>query len=380
MPKKTGLIATGLFAIALIGTISYSVMQRQQSLPEPSQPPRLTQQQPQAQTLKGFISVDVEPFFKDARVQKILADHQFTLDLGRMGSREMAAQVQAGPGGPQFLLPAGVLAAQMIVDAAKRLNRPTATYSPFYSPLVIASWQPIAQILVSNGAATPAGDRVYDLDLARMTELMLQKKRWKDLENHAAYDVSRSILIATTDPRTSNSGALYLALTSHALNGHEVVTDRETAQRLAGQIAELFKRQGYQENYVNTMFEDYLSIGIGKVPLVFLYEYQIVSQAMAKKPIPADAVLLYPKPTLFSKEILIAFNDQAKALGDLLSNDPTLRQIAVEYGFRSTDSALFKQAVGQAGFSVKERIVDVIDPPSAEIMAEMLNSVAAAMK
>ncbi len=380
MPKKTGWIATVLFAIALIGTISYSVMQRQQSLPETSQPPRLSQQQSQAQTLKGFISVDVEPFFKDARVQKILADHQFTLDLGRMGSREMAAQVQAGPGGPQFLLPAGVLAAQMIVDTAKRLNRPTATYSPFYSPLVIASWQPIAQILVSNGAATPAGDRVYDLDLGRMTELMLQKKRWKDLENHAAYDVSRSILIATTDPRTSNSGALYLALTSHALNGHEVVTDRETAQRLAGQIAELFKRQGYQENYVNTMFEDYLSIGIGKVPLVFLYEYQIVSQAMAKKPIPADAVLLYPKPTLFSKEILIAFSDQAKALGDLLSNDPTLRQIAVEYGFRSTDSALFKQAVGQAGFSVKERIVDVIDPPSAEIMAEMLDVVAAAMK
>lgn len=380
MSKKTGLIATALFAIALVGTISYSVMERQQSALEQNQPPRLTQQDSQAQTLKGFISVDVEPFFKDARVQKILADHQFKLDLARMGSREMAAQVQAAPTGPQFLLPAGVLAAQMIVDAAKRVNRPVATYSPFYSPLVIASWQPIAQILVSNGAATAAGDRVYDLDLARITDLMLQKKRWKDLEGHAAYDVSRSILIATTDPRTSNSGALYLALTSHALNGNEVVTDRETARRLAGQIAELFKRQGYQENYVNTMFEDYLSIGMGKVPLVFLYEYQIVSHAMTKKSIPADAVLLYPKPTLFSKEILVAFNDQAKALGELLSSDPELRKIAVEYGFRSTDSALFQQAVGQAGFAVKERVVDVVDPPAAEIMAEMLDVVSAAMK
>ncbi len=123
---------------------------------------------------------------------------------------------------------------------------------------------------------------------------------------HERYDVSRSILIATTDPRTSNSGALYLALTSHALNGYEVVTDRETARRLAGQIAELFKRQGYQENYVNTVFDDYLSIGMGKVPLVFLYEYQIVAHAMANRPIPPDAVLLYPKPTLFSKEGLSA--------------------------------------------------------------------------
>ena len=373
MANKTGLIATVLFAVALAGTIGYSVIER-------SQFQQLIHQETQTQTLKGFVSVDVEPFLKDARVQKILADHHLRIEIARMGSREMAAKVKATPDGPQFFLPAGVLAARMITDAAKQFNIPTTTYSPFYSPLVIASWEPVAQILANNGAAAKTGDRVYDLDLAKITDFMLQKKRWKDLPGHEGYDVSRSILIATTDPRTSNSGALYLALTSHALNGHEVVTDRETARRLAGQIAELFKRQGYQENYVNTVFEDYLSIGMGKVPLVFLYEYQIVAHAMANKPIPADAVLLYPKPTLFSKEVFVALNDPAKALGELLSTHPELQKIAVEYGFRGTDSALFKEAVGRAGFSVKERVVDVVDPPSGEIMAEMIEVVAAAMK
>ena len=373
MAKKTGVIATALFAVALAGTIGYSVIERNQFQ-------QLIHRQTQTQTLKGFISVDAEPFLKDARVQKILADHHLHIEIARIGSREMAAKVQAAPDGPQFFLSAGVLAARMIADAAKRVNLPATTYSPLYSPLVIASWEPIAQILVNNGAATQAGDRVYDLDLAKITDFMLQKKRWKDLLGHESYDVSRSILIATTDPRTSNSGALYLALTSHALNGYEVVTDRETARRLAGQIAELFKRQGFQENYSNTVFDDYLSIGMGKVPLAFLYEFQLLAMAMTNKPIPTDAVLLYPKPTVFNKQVFVALNNTAKTLGELLSTDPELQKIAVEYGFRGTDSALFKEAVGRAGFSVKERVVDVVDPPSGEIMAEMIDVVAAAMK
>jgi hypothetical protein len=373
MAKKTGLIATAVFAVVLAGTIGYSVIER-------SQINQLITQEAQTQTLRGFVSVDAEPFLKDARVQKILADHHLRIEIARMGSREMATKVKATPDGPQFFLSAGVLAARMITEAAKQINLPTTTYSPLYSPLVIASWEPIAQILVNNGAATKAGDRVYDLDLARITEFMLQKKRWKDLPGHESYDVSRSILIATTDPRTSNSGALYLALTSHALNGYEVVTDRENARRLAGQVAELFKRQGFQENYSNTVFDDYLSIGMGKVPLAFLYEFQIVGQAMANKPIPADAVLLYPKPTVFNKQVFVALNDAAKALGELLSTHPELQKIAVEYGFRGADSALFKEAAGRAGFSVKERVVDVVDPPSGEIMAEMIEVVAAAMK
>jgi len=55
------------------------------------------------------------------------------------------------------------------------------------------------------------------------------------------------VLVSTTDVRRSNSAAMYLALTSYAVNG-DVVTDRPTAQAVALKVAELFKRQGYQEN------------------------------------------------------------------------------------------------------------------------------------
>lgn len=376
MTKKAGLMATLLFAIGLTGTIVYSVIDRQKIEALVGQ----VRQESQLRTLKGFVSVDVEPFFKDARVQRILADHHFRIEAARMGSRDMATKVSTAPDAPQFLRPSGVLVAQMITAAARRQNIMATTYTPFYSPLVVASWEPVAQILVDNGAAVKSGERVYDLDLGKIMDLMFQKKRWKDLQQNQGYDVSRSILIATTDPRTSNSGAMYLALASHALNGYEVLTDRETARQIAGKVAELVKRQGYQENYVNTIFDDYLSIGMGKVPLAFIYEYQLVAYAMAHKPVPADAVLLYPKPTMFDKEVFVALNEAAKGLGEALSTQPELQQIAVEYGFRGTHSTLFKEVTRQVGFSVKERVVDVVDPPTGDIMAEMIGVVTDAMK
>ena len=65
---------------------------------------------------------------------------------------------------------------------------------------------------------------------------MLDKKRWKDLQGAQAYEVNKSVLVSTTDVRKSNSAAMYLALTSYAFNGGEVVTDRNTAQKAAAGV------------------------------------------------------------------------------------------------------------------------------------------------
>ncbi|MFX8999890.1 hypothetical protein ABTN27_21335, partial [Acinetobacter baumannii] len=80
----------------------------------------------------------------------------------------------------------------------------------------IASWEPIARILVANGMAKAMGPRVYGLDMAKLTQAMLAKTKWKDLKDASAYEVGRSVLVCATDLRRSNSGAMYLALTSQA--------------------------------------------------------------------------------------------------------------------------------------------------------------------
>jgi hypothetical protein len=323
--------------------------------------------------LSGLISLDVEPYFKDERVRAILAKHRLPVKATRVGSREMPGQVVAGAM-PDFMFPSGVVAANQIVDAARKANIPVVQSSPFHTPMVIASWLPIAKILEANAMAKPLGERIYGVDMAQLTTTMLAKKRWKDLQGAAAYDVTRGVLVATTDVRRSNSAAMYLALTAYAASG-DVVTDRATALPLARKLAELFKRQGYQENYVNGNFDDYIAIGIGKTPMAFIYENQIVSYALAKKGVGADMVLLYPQPTIVNKEVFIATGERSRALADLLGSDSELQRIAVEYGFRVADTGVFMKTVKPTGLPVEERVTQVIDPPSFELMAEMIDVV-----
>ena len=373
MSKTMRALITLVLLLAFGGTLIYALQGQRKDQVQQQEQKAIASATP----LNGVIALDVEPFFKDPRVIKVLAANKLPVNVVRIGSREMAGKVVAGAM-PDFLFPSGVVAANQIADAARKANVAAAQSSPFFTPMVIASWEPIAKILVANGIAKPLSPKVYGVDMAKLTELMLKKKRWKDFKDAAGYDVSRSVLVSTTDVRRSNSAAMYLALTSHALLG-DVVTDRATAQATALKLVELFKRQGYQENYVNGNFDDYVAIGIGKTPLAFIYENQLVSYALAKKGVAADMVLLYPQPTIVNKVVFIATNERAKALADLLSSNAELQGIAVEYGFRIADTQRFVDAVKATGLAVEPRLTQVVDPPAFEIMAEMIDTVAKEM-
>ena len=192
--------------------------------------------------LKGLIALDVEPYFKDPRVIRVLAAKKLPVNVVRVGSRDMAGKVLPGAA-PDFLFPSGVVAANQIVDAARKANLPAAQVSPFFTPMVIASWEPIAKILVANGIAKPLSPKVYGVDMAKLTQVMLAKKKWKEFKDSSGYDVGRSVLVSTTDLRRSNSGAMYLALTSAALTG-DVVTDRASAQATALKLVRAVQAPG----------------------------------------------------------------------------------------------------------------------------------------
>lgn len=364
---------TVLLAAAFGGALFFALRGQKQELIEKKEQAAIAN----TVELKGLIALDVEAYFKDPRVIKRLADKRLPVNVVRVGSRDMAGKVVPGAS-PDFFFSSGVVAANQIAEAARKANLPATQMAPFHTPMVIASWEPVAKILVANGIAKPISPKLYGLDMAQLTQLMLAKKKWKELKDSSGYDVSRSVLVSTTDLRRSNSGAMYLALTSHALQG-DVVTDRATAQQVSLKLAELFKRQGYQENYVDGNFDDYVSIGIGKTPMAFIYENQIVKFALAKKGVANDMVLMYPQPTIVNKVVFVSMNERAKALGELLGNDAELQGIAVEYGFRIADTDRFVSTVKATGLAVEPRVTQVVDPPSFEIMAEMIDVVAKEM-
>jgi hypothetical protein len=329
-----------------------------------------------AEPLKGLIAVDVEPFFKDDRVVQVLVQSKLPVHVARVGSRDMAARIGTADQ-PDFFIASGVVAANMIADAARKAGKTATQTSPFHTPLVVASWEPVAKILAANGMAKPMASKVYALDMEKLTQAMLAKQRWRDLKASGDYAVSRSVLVSTTDIRRSNSAAMYLALTSAALNG-DVVADRAAAQKYAGQLAELFKRQGFQENYVNGAFDDYLAIGMGKTPLTFIYEAQMVAQAL-KGGVRPEMVLMYPQPTIVNKWVLVSLNERGKRLAELLAANKTLQAVALEQGFRTGDTEAFAASAQKAGLAVDVNLKQVIDPPGFDLMFEMIDIVSREM-
>jgi hypothetical protein len=83
-------------------------------------------------------------------------------------------------------------------------------------------------------------------------------------------------------------------------------------------------------------------------------------------------VLMYPDPTIFSKHTFVGLTPNGIRLGDFLTNDPEMRGLATQYGFRTTDTAAFASFVADHQLAVPTSIIDVIDPPTYETLEAMI--------
>src|SRR5260370_35868314 len=142
--------------------------------------------------------------------------------------------------------------------------------------MAIASSKTIADLLVQAGVVTNQGG-AYLLDVNAYLKLVAANKRWTDLPNNTTYPAGKSILITSTDVRTSNSAAMYLALTSYVANGNNVVQDAQQAQTVLPLVSPLFLRQGLTETSSEAPFNDYLLNVISKNPPALHYESQFVA-------------------------------------------------------------------------------------------------------
>ncbi len=322
-------------------------------------------------TVKGLTGSEKLPFLQDTRVLAHLEKQGIKLEAMKAGSREIALR----PDLKQFdyAYPAGV-------PAASKLQKEQGirqVYPTFFTPMVLASWKPVVAVLEANGIVEKRGKAWYVIDMMKLMRWMDAGKRWRDIPGNTQYPVGKSILVSTTDIRTSNSAAMYLALLSYLANERNVVQDDAQAQQVLPLVAPLFLKQGYQESSSAGPFEDYVAMGMGKAPLVLIYESQFI-EYLAKTPAAArnlDMVLLYPEPTLYTKHVLTPLTDKGRRLGELLANDATLQRLAVEYGYRVGNPNLFREVNQARGIEAPDSLIDVIDPPAYEILEKMITAI-----
>lgn len=314
----------------------------------------------------GLVGSEKEAFFADKRVQEIFRKNGIAVSIQKAGSREIATSFNLSE--YDFAFPAGAPAAEKIQDVSN-INT---SYSPFFTPMAIATWQPIADLFVELNLAENHGG-YYTLDMDAFLSLVENETRWDELEGNTVFDTNRGILITSTDVRKSNSAAMYLALATYIANDNQVVPNLATAQEDIEYLSDLFLRQGLRPDSSATPFEDYLVKGMGHSPIVMIYEAQFVAQAALQDgSIRQDMVLMYPEPTIFSTHILIPLSENGDKVGELLSNDPELKRIAIEYGFRNSDGAYFNQFISQHNVILPENIVSVVEPPSYEVLEGLI--------
>jgi hypothetical protein len=321
--------------------------------------------------VKGLTGSEKLPFLQDPRVLAYLEKQGIRLEAMKAGSREIALR----PDLKQFdyAYPAGVPAATKL----QKEQNIRQTYPTFFTPMALASWKPVVAVLQANGIVEQRGKSWYIIDMMKLMHWMEEGKRWRDIPGNTQYPVGKSVLVSTTDVRTSNSAAMYLSLLSYLANERNVVQDEAQLRQVLPLVTPLFLKQGYQESSSSGPFEDYVSMGMGKAPLVLVYESQFI-EYLAKTPKAArnpDMVLLYPEPTVYTKHVLTPLNDKGRRLGELLANDPTLQRLAVEYGYRVNNPNLFREANLARGIEAPDNLLDVIDPPAYEILEKMITAI-----
>jgi hypothetical protein len=321
-------------------------------------------------TVRGLIGSEKNNFLTDPRTLEELRKNGIDLHVETAGSRDIATRPDTKT--YDFGFPAGEPAAKKLMQATGA----TKSFTPFFTPMTIASWKPIVGILNANGVATPAKNGYATVDMAKLLALVDAKKRWSGLAASGAYPVDRSILIASTDLKTSNSAAMYLALASYVDNGDEIVSGNARVRAVLPRVAPLFTRQGFQETSSSGPFDVYTTQGIGSAPLVMIYEAQFLEYAVTHPEVRAsDMVLLYPKPTIFTKHTFVPMDAAGEKLGHLLTEDPVLLHLAAEHGFRTSDAAYQTAFWKHAGVGVPPTILDVVDPPEYDVLETLITAI-----
>lgn len=318
--------------------------------------------------VKGMIGSEKESFFSDPRLVALLARNGLRVKVEKVGSREITSRDLTGY---DFGFPSGAPGAIALQKKAQAKQ----VYHTFFTPMAVASWKVLLPMLEQEKLVQKQGDVYYITDMKRLLSLIDGGARWRDLGGSSVYSTGKSILINSTDVRTSNSAAMYLALASYVANGNNVVVDKAQADSILPQMAPLFLRQGLQESSSAGPFEDYTTMGAGKAPLVMIYESQFLEYQSKHAKRNQDMVLLYPRPTLYTKHIIVPFTENGRRLGELLATDPEIQQIAVSYGYRTANLEAFESFLRDNQLGAPTTLDDVIDPPSYEMLERIIQGI-----
>ncbi|WP_432973000.1 hypothetical protein [Dactylosporangium sp. CA-233914] len=272
--------------------------------------------------IKAIIGSEKERFFADPEVKAALAKHGFAVRADAAGSRQMPTRTS----GYDFAFPSSKAAAEEVRAHGDPKGDNVVVFS---SPLAVATFKPIADLLQTAHLAAPdPATGVWRLDLKALAAANRSNLKWTDIPGNITRPVAQNVLVATTRPQDSNSAAMFA-----------VLLDQATGGDLAA-VAKLFTDQGAVDTTSEEPFEAYLRSGGNSAPMVLVYEAQFVDHVVNDKNADQQETLIYPSPTLVCEHTIVPLSADGVAVAKLLATDPELQKLAAKHGFRTADTAL----------------------------------------
>jgi hypothetical protein len=261
----------------------------------------------------------------------------------------------------------------------KNPNRKVRVETIFYSPIVLFSWDRVAEALVKSGIAKKEGETYYLVDLPRLIKMVIAGATWKDIGLPELYG---KISIMCTDPNKSNSGNFFAALLAQILLGD--TANEDNIDGVLIQIRKYFLGLGYLEGSSGDLFDQYLRTGVGARPIIVGYENQMIEFAAANPdlwPKVKDRVkVLYPVPTVWSGHALIALTDKGQRLITALQ-DPQIQAWAWQFhGFRTGLAGGPQDLAKVPVAGVPDRIERVVPMPSPATMERIMAALRSPVK
>jgi hypothetical protein len=365
--RLIGIILAGVLLVGVIAAVLVPKMSSAATATGPSGAP--------LKVVTGIIGSEKKEFFDDPQVKAAFATHGYDVQVKTAGSRQIATSPALATS--DFAFPSSSPAADKI--AIGRTVK--GTYAPFFSPMAVATFKPVAQLLKNAGIAQQDSFGTWTIDMKAYLDAVKQGKRWNQLPGaDKLYNSNRTILMTSTDIRSSNSAAMYLAIASYTANGNNVLSGPFAGDKILPEMTGLFLNQGFSEASSGGPFGDYLSQGMGSKPMVMIYESQFLGQEMSdtgSKAMSPDMVLMYPQATVLSKHTVIALTDGGSEIGQLLLSDPDLMTLEAEHGFRPADKSKLEKALKDHNLPLPEPLVDVADTPTYEVLESMINKISA---
>lgn len=359
----------GLLAASAAGTGGYVYLR---------QHPEIAGRFGEPKRLFGFAGGEKEGFLANARVRDLL-ERRFglILDARRAGSVEMVRERALLDQKPQFLWPSSSVLVEVARNSGVNISRDQVIFN---SPIVLYSWDRIADGLVKGGFAEPAGGPRYTVDLLKILKAVIAGETWAAM---GVGDLFGRARIVSTDPNKSNSGFVFAGLAASLLSGDVVALD--SLGRIDADVATVFRRMGYKPPSSGKLFDDYVAGGPGAQPLIVGYENQLIEWVLqdadrwkrVELSAPSKPVILYPRPTAFSAHPLISIDRAADDLIDALVSESLLELAWEEHGFRGPLGTIGKARNPLLQSRLIERIDAVLPMPDAPVMLALLDRLAA---